>query len=1454
MPLNIDENHILLAAQVKPDKQIDLRVLDPMTWRTTLAIRTSIFERARDLLSNSGWWQHVFDTSDQMANSFPDDAEWVPAAQVTTADASFTYTILNAWALAMGLAPDPSFMPSLRAHESFFIQAQQMFDLALQDRLTWKLLLAFFRCTKFVKAVEDSKEDGEAKLPDKSRRFDLRKRSFRDLMARQTAADTKTKGKKIDLKLMTLGLEDGKRHRQTFASDSQRKLDMYDVATMVWEGEWDFEDTAEDLRRRLKERAASAASLPLPPNPYVDTDPVPKEFDPCLHLRTELNTLVDEVNIAKSVERGLEEVLVPTLTPQTVDECIKAVGRAIDALLPSSQGFTLLDLDGITKYSNGQSSGSLDNVVLVLHQTGEHFILVVFQYENDADYPRAVARILDSAPWTLTGNERVQFHDRLRSSGRLEVNTSATISSTILGPVLTWMHGPQQTQVEESGYFAIMSAWAVLLGLPINNDFHPKGDFFQEAILIFQALKRGYADWKLIWAFLRCVGYTRSEQPPPLERRFRSTTEPTHEERRRIDKERALRATEAKHNINYPHFPADTGLAHTKAFPWDDIDEADRRTRIPKMIKSGQYSRFLSPDIERAIQGSPCTQFHKRLNEILQNKEKKTKLKDFRDTKKPTLDFGGWLQDYELSLAIASVTLAITEIQDRSLGFGVLTPTQVEIMKISTSEEIRTPRSGRPLIVPLFIEHHFVLLVIQLNDENEPTFSVFDSKAYHLSLKDRRTVHIWARRFASRSQWLRKLFPEDEWDDHLPKQTTWVPVSQQPSDSECGYYTILNGWSLALGLTPNPSANIEWTDRFYSELQDVIHLARIGQADWSLIYNFLRCYNFILDGEVPNGRRFSHTTALLNEADIQDQQATMNVMEDFDIKEGTESLDVSQLKYANRIPLYPGGRQHDGVRAFPSDKWSSQARSKYANDLARNGRLNLDFTGKQLREAHETLRNLRGSFLKSQFEKKDVNYKNKPREQLLKACQDYLGTWHTGRNLLFRYQPGTMLQETLNFYRYIFQKDFLGDILRSEESGTGDWDTPREASDISLAIAAVVAAIDDLQQRKHTEINENVPFAGGFTLSTSNDVALAAVNAGSPVSRPRRCWLMPLSLLEGGHLEKITKNKQPIPRSNGTARGHYILVVLQETKEEDDLSTETVFEMNIYDSAPAILDDAKYSSLTPIVTDIASRLKWSEQRLGNQKKWACFEISAPEQQSGGWQCGPHVVINAWILALGLRPNPDRTYDDRIYQEFDILARAAVVGLLDWQTLVAWILYRRLAFKGSIDDVTPDRQFHMTDFWLDENALTEKIQGTYGNDELLKAMTETEMPYDRGNNPVHLGDDELDEARAETNAPDKEEENRKELSRSHDDPDLVLIDQHRYTIQRLDERSGEYYEIGRNGDTDRVHTTKRKLREEVGYSVDFLRGSHANSIIEVSGLEPPKKRQRLGDGLSFLDRY
>jgi hypothetical protein len=139
---------------------------------------------------------------------------WAECAQQVVGENTNTFTFLNAWALAMALHLNPAFRVS--QSPDFFMQAQRLFDLALQHLLDWKLLLKFLRCKRYVLTANepDPKGKPEAKrkarrgsgiqfadgeegidaLPPLNRRFDLRVRGFDALLAQQRAQDRATPG------------------------------------------------------------------------------------------------------------------------------------------------------------------------------------------------------------------------------------------------------------------------------------------------------------------------------------------------------------------------------------------------------------------------------------------------------------------------------------------------------------------------------------------------------------------------------------------------------------------------------------------------------------------------------------------------------------------------------------------------------------------------------------------------------------------------------------------------------------------------------------------------------------------------------------------------------------------------------------------------------------------------------------------------------------------------------------------------------------------------------------------------------------------------------------------------------------------------------------------------------------------------------------------------------------
>lgn len=134
----------------------------------------------------------------------------------------------------------------------------------------------------------------------------------------------------------------------------------------------------------------------------------------------------------------------------------------------------------------------------------------------------------------------------------------------------------------------------------------------------------------------------------------------------------------------------------------------------------------------------------------------------------------------------------------------------------------------------------------------------------------------------------------------------------------------------------------------------------------------------------------------------------------------------------------------------------------------------------------------------------------------------------------------------------------------------------------------------------------------------------------------------------------------------------------------------------------------------------------------------------------------HIIINAWILAVGLIPSkgPLELKPD-FYDELWVLIRGAVAGLLDWQTLVAWLFCNGDTTSQTLSSVPEGRRFQTTQYenaiheidkkgrrqFTGEGQLTGRLQRLSEQDqEIIANKTETELPYDHGNNIKFLEED------------------------------------------------------------------------------------------------------------------
>jgi hypothetical protein len=85
---------------------------------------------------------------------------------------------------------------------------------------------------------------------------------------------------------------------------------------------------------------------------------------------------------------------------------------------------------------------------------------------------------------------------------------------------MTWYLGAQQSQPWQTKYFAILNAWSVLLGCTLNRSFVASEDTFDRAAMLIQLVAAGRADWRLIYAFLKCIEFVEAEYIPGSERWF----------------------------------------------------------------------------------------------------------------------------------------------------------------------------------------------------------------------------------------------------------------------------------------------------------------------------------------------------------------------------------------------------------------------------------------------------------------------------------------------------------------------------------------------------------------------------------------------------------------------------------------------------------------------------------------------------------------------------------------------------------------------------------------------------------------------------------------------------------------------------------------------------------------------------------------------------------------------
>lgn len=185
-------------------------------------------------------------------------------------------------------------------------------------------------------------------------------------------------------------------------------------------------------------------------------------------------------------------------------------------------------------------------------------------------------------------------------------------------------------------------------------------------------------------------------------------------------------------------------------------------------------------------------------------------------------------------------------------------------------------RPGQPWILPLRISEATVLVVIQYAEASRITIHVLDPRESSSNREVRDEIFAVASGWDVLQRWVPGLgLDRDDISTALPDSIQWVNSPAALDEIEAFSITILNAWTLAMGLSLNPNwprfTNGDTTPsvdpafsrtNFFLEAERLFKLSRSGlDLNWKSVYDFLKKHHFIVGSDEPSvNRRFDFTT------------------------------------------------------------------------------------------------------------------------------------------------------------------------------------------------------------------------------------------------------------------------------------------------------------------------------------------------------------------------------------------------------------------------------------------------------------------------------------------------------------------------------------------------------------------------------------------------------------------
>lgn len=467
--------------------------------------------------------------------NLPNDITWVTATpQTGNPELTHYYTIFQAWSILLGLQLAPNLRNGTDRDPDFRSDANKIVERVLQGNAGWDLIFAFLRSYGFI---------DPAARPDPNRRFDYatgtsaQDTQYQNLVARISAHSPPGTPVVLDAlnNFAMLGLA-GQPHQEILTSDS-----------------WSHNNRAvhapalQDLQRRQDAGTLSADEARLFHegvifNPRFSAERVQQNYDtipkhkpttdgdsPCQEYKRLLGAIEADSRVAswlgnhKQIFGDDDQMLYHT----SVHLAISAVLVALNKTQGLETGFSIIE-SVETEFDNPALGSELvptptlrPGRPLICPILLNHHIVLGILCTDDSG--QISINVIDSRVWRHDSQARAAMLQRLT-----HFNTRVGWTRSPLPATINWIRGAPQTNSFECGYITILNGWAHALDLEVvdPDEWQHKTrrpTFHHDIGYLAHIVSGGFADWSLIHAFLRCIGFVTDTREVPANRRFGRT-------------------------------------------------------------------------------------------------------------------------------------------------------------------------------------------------------------------------------------------------------------------------------------------------------------------------------------------------------------------------------------------------------------------------------------------------------------------------------------------------------------------------------------------------------------------------------------------------------------------------------------------------------------------------------------------------------------------------------------------------------------------------------------------------------------------------------------------------------------------------------------------------------------------------------------------------------------------